>query len=45
MRGFTALFILAWCICTFIPMIFLLLDLMVSGRDSLLNSLIDEIQA
>ena len=43
MKGVTALFILLWCAITFIPMIFLLLDLAVSGRNSLLNNLIDEI--
>lgn len=41
MKGITALIVLLFCLFTFIPLIFLLCDMIVNGRGSLLNSLID----
>jgi hypothetical protein len=43
MKSFTAFFIIFWSIITFIPIIFLLGDMIINGRDSILNELIDSI--
>jgi hypothetical protein len=45
MKSFTAFFIIFWSIITFIPIIFLLGDMMINGRNSILNELIDSIQS
>jgi hypothetical protein len=39
MKSITAAFIIFWCIITFIPMIFLMGDLLFNGRDSILVEL------
>ena len=45
MKSFTAFFILFWSIITFIPIIFLLVEMMLNGRNSILNKLIDSVQS
>jgi uncharacterized membrane protein len=43
MKGLVALFLLLWCTITIVPMVVLLLELVVSGKNCLLNDLVSEI--
>ena len=41
MKGFTKFIVLIFSLFTFFPMIFMLFDLIINGRESFLNELVD----